>query len=155
MGRHFIGDDDVLGFLRRFKKDKLDAKLANTDARLALMNAQLAAQMVKLAGQSNDIAPLKQAEEALSSARNYYTFENTPVEIGMVQVALGDMLLKLGRLHSDKSAIARAKTAYRAAITLASMHGDDSQREDLRDKVKMADSLLGQRPKTPSLFRAA
>ena len=63
----------MLRFFRRLKKDKLDAKLANTDARLALMNAQLAAQMVKLAGQSNDIAPLKQAEEALSSARNYYT----------------------------------------------------------------------------------
>lgn len=145
----------MLRLLRRFRKNKLDAKLANTDARLALMNAQLAAQMVQLAGQTDDLAPLKQAEEALSSARNYYTYENTPVEIGMVQVALGDMFLKLGRLHSDKAAYASAKKAYRAAITLASMHGDDSQREDLRVKVKMADSLLGQRPKTPSLFRAA
>lgn len=155
MGEHFIGDDDVLGFFKRKKKDKLEDKLANTDARLALMNAQLAAQMVQLAGQTNDLAPLKQAEEALSAARNYYTFENTPVEIGMVQTALGNMLLKLGRAQSDKAAIARAKTAFRAAITLASLHGDDSVREDLRDKMKMADSLLGKRPKTPSLFRVA
>jgi len=54
------------------------------------------------------VAPLKQAEEALSSARNYYTFETTPLEIGMVQVALGDMLLKLGRAQSDKDALHRA-----------------------------------------------
>jgi hypothetical protein len=155
VGRHFIGDDGVLGFLRRRRAAKLDAKLANTDARLALMNAQLAAQMVQLAGQTNDLAPLKQAEEALSSARNYYTFETTPVEIGMVQVALGNMLLKLGKAKSDKAAIARAKTAFRAAITLASLHGDDSQREELREKVKLTESLMGHRAKTPSLFRAA
>lgn len=145
----------MLRFLRRKKQDKLESKLANTDARLALMNAQLAAQMVQLAGQTNDLAPLKQAEEAISSARNYYTFENTPVEVGMVQVALGDMLMKLGREQSDKAAIARAKTAYRAGITLASLHDDDSQREDLRGKLKLVESILGQGPKTPSLFRAA
>ena len=145
----------MLRFFRRTKKDTLENKLANTDARLALMNAQLAAEMVQLAGQTHDLAPLKQAEEAISSARNYYTFETTPVEIGLVQVALGDMLMKLGRAQSNKPAIARAKTAYRAAITLASLHGNDSLREDLRDKVTTANSLLGQRPKTPSLFRAA
>lgn len=145
----------MLRFFRRNKHKKLKSKLVNTDARLALMKAQMAAQMVKLAGQTNDLAPLKQAEEALSSARNYYTFETTPVEIGMVQVALGDMLLKLGREKSDKSAIARAKTAYRAAITLASLHGDDSQREALRGKVKTAESLMGLRPKTQPLFRVA
>jgi len=150
-----MGISDVLRFFRRTKKKTLESKLANTDARLALTSAQLAAQMVKLAGQTDDLAPLKQAEEALSSARNYYTFETTPVEIGMVQVALGDMLLKLGREKSDKAAIARAKTAYRAAITLASLHGDDKQRVSLRSKVKTAESLLGQRRKTPSLFRAA
>lgn len=145
----------MLGFFKRSKKDKLETKLANTDARLALMNVQLAAQMVKLAEQTTDLAPLKQAEEALSAARNYYTFENTPVEVGMVQAALGDMLLKLGRAHSDKAAIARAKTAFRAAITLASLHGDETERKALRSKVKTIESLLGQRPKTPSLFHAA
>ena len=133
----------------------LVAKALNTDARLALLNAQLAAQMVKLAGQTDDLAPLKQAEEAISSARNYYSFEEAPVEIGLVQVALGDMLLKLGRAKSNRPAIVRAKAAYRAAITLASLHGDDSQRQDLRDKLKTTESLLGQRPKTPALFRVA
>ena len=145
----------MLRFFNTSKKETLESELADTDARLALMKAQLAAQMVKLAGQTDDLAPLLQAEEALSSARNYYTFKNTPVEIGMVQVALGDMLLKLGREKSDNAAIARARTAYRAGITLASLHGDDKQRKALRSKVKMVESLLGQNPKTPPLFRAA
>jgi len=150
-----MGISAVLRFFRRTKKETLESKLADTDARLALTKLQLAAQMVKLAGQTDDIAPLKQAEQALSSARNYYTFETTPVEVGMVQVALGDMLLKLGREKSDKAAIARAKAAYRAAITLASLHGDDSQREILRGKVKTVESLLGQHRKTQPLFRVA
>ena len=111
--------------------------------------------MVKLAGQTDDLAPLKQAEEALSAARNYYTFETTPREVGMVQTALGDMLLKLGRAQSDKSALSRARDAYRAAITLASMHGDDSQRDSLRAKIKQAESFMGRRPPTPSLFKVA
>jgi len=145
----------VLGLLRRSRKDKLKSKLANTDARLALTNVQLAAQMVKLAGQTHDLAPLDQAEEALAAARTYYTFENTPVEVGMVQAALGEMFLKLGQAKSDKAAIARAKPAFRAAITLASLHGNERQRQDLRTKVKTVESLLGQRPQTPSLFRAA
>lgn len=144
--------------LRLFKKQKVKAlnqKLVHTDARLALMKAELAAQMIKLAGQSNDLAPLKQAEEALSVARNFYTFEDTPVEVGMVQTALGDMLFKLGREKSDKAAISRARDAYRAAITLASLHGDDRQREELRDKVKVAESFIGYPKQTPSLFRVA
>ena len=145
----------MLGFKKRKKVKGLDQQLADTNARLALLKVELAAQMVKLAGQSEDLAPLKQAEEALSSARNHYSFETTPVEIGMVQTALGDMLLKLGRLKSDKSALTRAREAYRASITLASMHGHDDEREDLRAKIKMIDSLLGRRPPTPSLFKVA
>lgn len=145
----------MLGFIKRSKTEKLKVELAITDARLALMKAQLAAEMVKLAGQTSDLAPLKQAEDSLSSARSYYTFENTPVEICLVQVALGDMLVKLGRAASDKSALLRAKKAYRTAITLASMHGDEALRKDLRAKVKLVEALLGNKPTTPSLFRAA
>ena len=145
----------MIGFIRRRKMSNLDTKLANTDARLALLKIELAAQMVKLAKQTDDLAPLKQAEEALSAARNNYSADTIPVELNMVQVALGDALLKLGREQSDKDAIARAKTAFRDAITLASLHGDDALREDLREKVKLAESLLGHRPKTPPLFRAA
>jgi len=145
----------VLKFKKKKKLNKLGHQIAETDARLALLKAELAAQMIKLAGQTDDLAPLKQAEEALSSARNYYTFETTPVEIGMVQVALGDMLLKLGRAQSNKPALVRARDAYRAAITLASMHGDDKQRDELRGKIKFVESLMDNRPKTPPLFKVA
>lgn len=145
----------MIGFIRRRKTSNLETKLANTDARLALLKVELAAQMVQLAKQTEDLAPLKQAEEALSTARNYYSADTIPVELNMVQVALGDSLLKLGREQSDKDAIARAKTAFRDAITLASLQGDDALREDLRAKIKLAESLLGHRPKTPPLFRAA
>ena len=151
----------MLGMLKRKKSerssnvDDLKAKLEDTDMRLALLKAELSAQMIKLAGQTSDLAPLSQAEEALSAAREYYNFENTPVEICLVQVALGDMLLKLGREKSEKPALVRAKTAYRLAITLASMHGDDALRKTLREKVRLVETLLGHKPKTPSLFRAA
>lgn len=145
----------MLKYFRLKKKSKLDAQLADTDAKLALLNAQLAAQMVKLAGQTNDLGPLAQAEEALSATRRYYEYENTPVEICLVQVALGDMLIRLGRLKNDKPAFERAQTAYRTAITLASMQGNEALRRDLREKMKIADSFLGKRPKTPSLFKVA
>jgi len=145
----------VLGFKKQKKSRKLARELADTDARLALLKVQLAAQMIKLAGQTEDLAPLSQAEEALSTARNYYTFETTPTEVLLVQVALGDMFLKLGRAKSDKAALERACGAYRAGITLASLHGDDRQREELRAKIKLAESFMGRRPPTPSLFKVA
>lgn len=145
----------MLGFFKKQRVGSLNKKLADTDARIALMKAEMAAHMIKLAGQTNDLTPLAQAEEALSAARRYYNFEQTPVEIGMVQTALGDMLFSLGRKTSDKAALARARDAYRGAITLASLHGDDRQRETLRDKVKITESLLGVSRTTQALFRVA
>ncbi len=147
----------MFNFLNQKKqiKTELQHQLKQTDMKLALMNAEMAAQLVRLAGQSNELAPLQEAEEAILSARQYYTYETTPIEICMVQGALGDMLLKLGREKSDQGAIARARQAYRAAITLASMHGDEKFRNDLRLKMKVAETLLGQRKQTPSLFKVA
>jgi len=145
----------VLGKLRRKRSERLKAQLALTDARIALTKVELAAQMIKLAGQTDDLAPLKDAEEAMLSARKYYGSDDTPIEYCLVQAALGDMLLNLGRRKSDKVAIERAKASYRQAITLASLQGDEKLRSELRAKIKLVNSLLGQGPKTPSLFRAA
>lgn len=146
---------NMLNWLTGGRKSKLEDQLAKTDAKLALMNAQMAAELIRLAGQTDDLAPLAQAEEAIQSARKYYAYENTPVEIGMVQIALGDMLLKLGRAQNDLDVMARARAAYRTAITLASMHGDEDARHDLRNKVRIVESLLGHHPKVPSLFKVA
>lgn len=145
----------VLTWFTRNRKAKLAEQLAQTDAKLAMMNAQLAAQMVRLAGQTDDLEPLEKAEEAIRAARSHYAYENTPVEVMMVQIALGDMLSKLGRAKSDTDAIMRSKAAYRTAITLASMHGDDDARHDLRNKIRIIDSVLGNRPQVPSLFKVA
>lgn len=145
----------MLGKLKRRKTEHLKTQLAITDARLALMKAELAAQMIKLAGQTFDLGPLKDAEEAMTSAREYYGSSHAPIELCLVQAALGDMLLKLGRKKSNRGAIRRAKTSYRIALTLASLHGEEALRVDLRAKIKLVDGLLNSGPKTPSLFRAA
>ena len=145
----------MFGLLKSQKSNKLQEKLDDTDAKLALLNAELAAQMVKLAGQTDDLGPLAQAEEALSATRRYYEYENTPVEICMVQAALGDMYIRLGKSKNEKSAFGRAQTAYRTAMTLASMQGDEDTRLLLREKIKVTNSLLGQGKVTPSLFKVA
>ena len=62
----------MLRFFRRPKRETLESKLHDVDARLALTKVQLAAQMVKLAGQTDDITPLKQAEEALKESRDLF-----------------------------------------------------------------------------------
>lgn len=149
------GENEVFGILRRKKVQKLEVQLAITDERVALIKAELAATLIKLAGQTEDLVPLEEAEASLNLAREFYGLENAPIEICLVQVALGDMLLKLGREASDKSAILRAKMTYRIAITLASLQGDDALRNSLRDKVQLINIILNQGPKTPSMFRAA
>lgn len=145
----------MFGKIRQKKAEKLKAQIAIADARLALTKAEIAAQLIKLAGQTSDVALLKEADESLTIAREFFGFENAPIEICLVQVALGDMFFTLGRKASDRGVMIQAKAAYRTAITMASLQGDEALRTDLRAKVKLVDSLLGQGPKTPSLFRAA
>ena len=145
----------MFGAFRLRKPKNLEDELSGTDAKLALLNAELAAQMVKLAGQTEDLGPLAQAEEALSATRRYYEYENTPIEICLVQSALGDMFMRLGKSKNEKSAFHNAHKAYRTAMTLASMQGDENMRIELRDKLKIVDSLLGKNNKTPTLFKVA
>jgi len=148
----------VFGFKKKKNKKqiaKLGEELATTDARLALLKVQLAAQMIKLAEQTDDLSHLFQAEEVLAASRKNYTFEKTPIEICMVQVALGNCFFRLGREKADKSALTSAREAYRAAITVASVYGDDKQRDALRDRVKLVEAHLGRRNPTPPLFRVA
>lgn len=145
----------MLKKLKRKKAEKLRSQIVITDARLALTKAELAARMIKLAGQTSDITPLQDASASLKAARDFFGLGHAPVEICLVQIALGDTLLKLGRAQSNKTIMQQAKTAYRTAITMASLQGEESLRKELRAKVKLVDRLLGDGPKTPSLFRAA
>jgi len=138
-------------------RDKLDLKrdLKKTNNALALLNRELASQMVLLASQTGDSAPLIQAVRALRSAEKLYSIETAPRENAEVQQALADTLLTLGRANQDIEALEHAVTAYRGAITLASMLGDNALRRDLKKNYGLAKSLLGEQAKTQSLFKVA
>ena len=134
---------------------KLKRNLKKTNNELARLNRELASQMVMLASQTGDTAPLIQAVKALRSANELYSVETAPRETAEVQQALADTLLKLGRAQHDTVALENAVDAYRAAITIASMLGDDKMRKALKKNYGLARNLLGDRTKPQSLFSAA
>lgn len=136
-------------------KETLEAEIDQTDAKLAMLKVQLAAQMIRLARQTNEIEPLEQAEAALTAAREYYDLGDCPTEILIVQRAMAETCLELARAVQNKTDLLRAKIYYRNAITLASMLDEEEMRVDMRAKIVIIDSLLGKRPKAPSLFSAA
>lgn len=139
------------------KPNKLDLKrsLKQTNNELAKLNLELAGQMVMLASQTGDTAPLIQAVKTLRNAQELYSIDHSPREKAEVQQALGDTLLKLGRANHDTEALSNAVDAYRGAITIASLIGDDAMRKDLKKNYGLARALLGDRVKTQSLFSAA
>ena len=139
------------------KRNKLDLKrdLKKTNNQLAALNRELAAQMTLLASQTGDTAPLIQAVTALRSAQELYSIETTPRENAEVQQTLADTLLKLGRANHDKVALENAAEAYRGAITLASMLGDEKMRRALKKNYALAKALLGERAPTQGLFKVA
>lgn len=139
------------------KKSKIDLKrsLKKTNNQLAQLNRELAGQMTLLASQTGDTAPLIQAVKSLRSAQELYSIDSSPRENAEVQQALGDTLLKLGRANHDTEALGNAVEAYRGAITIASLLGDEAMRKELKKNYGLARALLGDRAKTQSLFSAA
>lgn len=124
---------------------ELRRDLKETTLELASLNRELAGQMIILASQTGDTAPLIQAVDALRSAQGYYSGESTPRENAEVQQALGDTLLTLGRANDDVEALENAIKAYRGAITLASLMGDDLLRRNIKRNYGLARNLLGNR----------
>ena len=139
---------------RRAKAD-LDVALRRTEEQLAEAHWELAAELSTLADATNDPAPLIQAVEALRTATRFYTFDTAPREHALIQQSIADTLLTLGRRTGDREALTTARDAYRGAITLASLLSDESLREDLRVNYKLTLTLLGDRPRSPSLFKVA
>ena len=133
----------------------LKRDLKKTNNALAQLNRELASQMVLLASQTGDTGPLIQAVSALRSAEKLYSIDSTPRENAEVQQALADTLLTIGRTNHDTEALKHAVEAYRGAITLASLIGDDAMRRDLKKNYGTAKALLGDRVKTQSLFKVA
>jgi urease accessory protein UreF len=139
------------------KRNKLDLKrsLKKTNDQLAKLNRELASQMILLASQTGDTAPLIQAVTALRSAQELYSADQSPRENAEIQRALGDTLLKLGRANHDTEALSHAVEAYRGAITLASLIGDDVMRRDLKKNYGLTRALLGDQEQIQGLFSAA
>ena len=133
----------------------LKRSLKKTNNKLAILNRELASQMVLLASQTGDTEPLIQAVKALRSAKDLYSIDSAPRETAEVQQALADTLLKLGRAQHDTVALQNAVEAYRAAITIASMMGDEKMRKELKKNYGLARNLLGERTKPQSLFSPA
>lgn len=128
-------------------RKELDLKrdLKSVNQQLANLNRELASQTILLASQTGDTAPLIQAVEALRNARELYSLDAAPRESAEVQQALADTLLSLGRAKDDTDALEASIEAYRGAITLASMLGDDTMRRALKKNYARARNLLGSR----------
>lgn len=136
-------------------KTRLKKDYKNTTRELAKLNRELAAQMILLASQTGDTAPLIHAVEALRAADELYSGDATPRENVEIRQAIADTLLTLGRANNDVKALENAIIAYRDAITLASLLGDQRLRKSLKRNYATTRNLLGQQKVCVQLRGAA
>ena len=127
------------------KELALKRDLKSVTQELAGLNRELASQTILLASQTGETAPLIEAVTALRNAQELYSLDAAPRENAEVQQALGDTLLTLGRANDDIEALKASIEAYRGAITLASMLGDEPMRRSLKKNYARARNLLGGR----------
>lgn len=127
------------------RKFKLKKELKSVTGQLATLNVELAEQMMLLASQTGDSEPLIGAVKALRDAQEIYSAQNVPAKHAQVQKALGDTLLTLGRSSGNIDALDAAVQAYRSAITLASLLGDEDMRRDVKKNYATARRLLENR----------
>lgn len=129
---------------------KLDLKREHRKAtrQLADLNRELASKMILLASQTGDTAPLIQAVDALQRADELFSSDNTPRETAEIRQALAETLYTIGKAQNDVDALQRSVDAYRSAITLASMLGDDAMRTNLKKGYGKVRKLLAD--KTPA-----
>lgn len=124
------------------RKFTLKRNLNSVTKQLAVLNVELAEQMILLASQTQDSAPLIGAVKALREAQEIYSSKSMPRKNAEVQKALGDTLLNLGRANDDVDALESAVVAYRSAVTLASMLGDENMRRDVKRNYALCVRLL-------------
>lgn len=124
---------------------------------LAHLNREMALKMIMLACETGDIDPLIDAVQAMCSAEELYNQDTTPIENAHVQKKLGDVLLSVGKNEVDMRALEHAILAYRSAITISSLLGEDALRADVRASYKLALKYAGleETPPTLSLMGAA
>ena len=135
------------------KNQKLSAKRQHKDAtvELARLNREMAVKLMELANQTGDVEPLIEAVQALRSAQEYYSPENTPIENAIVQKKLGDILFKVGKNEHHERALKHAVIAYRGALTLASLLGEHKLRASIRQNYELALEYTGEKRIRPGL----
>lgn len=129
------------------KKLDLSREFRKSTRQLAELNRDLAAKMILLASQTGDTTPLIDAVDALQKAEELFSTDTPPREVAEIRQALAETLYTLGKAQDDRDALERAIEAYRSAITLASLLGDDKMRQTLKSNYARAKKLLTE--KTP------
>lgn len=122
---------------------------------LFMLNRELAVQMISLASQTGDVRPLIQAVQSLHNASICYSADTTPLENAQVRQLMADTLLKVGQANNNLEAVSTAITAYRDAITLASMLGDQKLRSTLKSQYSQARRLVENQETVVSMKGAA
>lgn len=124
------------------RKLELKREYRKTTRQLAELNRDLAAKMILLASQTGDTSPLIEAVNALRKAEELFSTETPPREVAEIRQALAETLFTLGKAQDDKEALEHSIEAYRSAITLASLLGDDKMRQSLKRNYAKAKKLL-------------
>ncbi len=131
------------------KKLELKREYRKATQQLAELNRDLAAKMILLASQTGDTAPLIGAVDALRKAEELFTTETPPREVAEIRQALAETLFTLGKAQDDQEALEHSIEAYRSAITLASLIGDEKMRQNLKRNYAKARKLLDEKPASP------
>lgn len=139
------------------QKFMLRRKHKDATVELAKLNREMAVRMIALAHETGEIRPLINAVKALRSSEELYSQDTAQIDNARIQKKLGDVLLNVGKNENDISAIEAAISAYRGAITIASMLGAQNLRMEARKSYALAMNYAGQTPqhKTISLLGEA
>jgi len=137
------------------RKAKLSGQLQVTNVELSQTKFALTREFISLARHQNDAVHLDDALTVLASMNKTHSMENAMYEHVDLQSEVAELFLSIGRQKNSRTLLEKAKKAYRTAITLASLTGDDAMRETLRQNYRITLSLLGDKPQSPSLFKVA
>jgi len=138
-------------------KLKLRREHKTATEELASLNREMALRMIALANETGEVTPLIEAVQAMRTAEGLYSPDTAQIEDARVQKKLGDVLLSIGKNEEDMPAVEAAISAYRGAITIASMLGAQRLRTDTRKSYALAMNYAGrgQRSRGVSLMGAA
>ena len=137
------------------KRKALTKQLNNTNQELSQAKYDLIEEYVSLARQEMNLAPLNTALEVLASINVNPALGHSAHTHVSLQSEVAKTFMQIGRKTNNRLALEKSKHAYRAAITLSSVIGDEALREDLRENYRIVLSILGDKAPNPSLFKVA